>query len=134
MRKNWFCSIAGCLICFLLLVGRATDAAAQSSKANLRVTANVVTSTAIIFKADGTAVIITANGSDSTPITTLNEIVVPGQASALGSALAQTFTANSPVSVQGKAVGSTARHKVSDRKFRGYVGPLERRSKTKVQQ
>lgn len=93
MRAKWYCRMAGCL---LLLVAGATSANAQSSsRATLRVTANVLTSTAVVFNDDGTAQIITANGPNGASITTVKMTVVPGQVSTLASGPGQTFTASS---------------------------------------
>ena len=93
MRKKWCCRIIGCFTCLLLLVAGATNAAAQSGRATLLVMANVVTSTAIVFNADGTAQIITANGPDGFSVRTVQLALVPGQLSTLASGPMQTFTA-----------------------------------------
>jgi len=78
-KKRWF-RIAGRLACLLLMAG-ATHAVAQSARGSLQVTANLVASTAIVFNADGTAQIITANGPNGLTITPLKLTLVPLQAS-----------------------------------------------------
>jgi hypothetical protein len=93
MRKTWSCKIAGCLACLVLLMAWAANAAAQSARGSLRVTANVVTSTAVIFNNDGTMQILTANGPNGFSVQTVNLTVVPGQVTTLGS---QTVVAAAP--------------------------------------
>jgi hypothetical protein len=48
------------------------------------ITANVVTSTAIVFNNDGTAAIITANGPSGSSIRIVNLAVVSGRVTTLG--------------------------------------------------
>ena len=93
MSKRYGRAIAGCFASLLLLVAGATNAAAQSGKATLLVTANVVTSTAIVFNADGTANIITANGPTGLTMSTVKLTAIPGQVATLGSGPGSTFTA-----------------------------------------